>query len=79
MNRKSNFLISISEKETSLENSKYPELPFFQEFEIRSYKISIRYSENASIAKSTDGNIIILFAGNIYQDDLSNYPTIEKY
>jgi asparagine synthase (glutamine-hydrolysing) len=79
MSRKSNFLISIEEIN---DKSDFPGSTDLQNnfcINTGNYKISIKFSDNVLLAKSTDENIIILFAGNIYQDDLFDSVPLDRY
>jgi asparagine synthase (glutamine-hydrolysing) len=79
MNKKSNFLISIKAKTEELHAAKYRSLPNQYNIIINDLSISINYSDNAFFIKSNDENVIILMAGNIYQNDLPEYLSAEKY
>lgn len=79
MNRKSSFLISISERNENADNRVYEGLSESYEMVIGNYKLSINYLKNAVFAKSENENIIILFAGNIYQDDLHQSTSVGQY
>src|SRR4030095_2570348 len=79
MNKKGNFLISVSKDEKKFVRLAHSELPNHYNIKIDNSFISLRYSNNITIAKSNDGNIIILLSGNIYQDDLPAESSIEQY
>ena len=79
MNKKSNFLISIKDKTEELHVAKYGSLPNQYNITINNLSISINYSDNAVFIKSKDENVIILIAGNIYHNDLTQYSTVEEY
>ena len=79
MSRKSNFLISIEEKNKKPDFADNINLQSNYIISTGNLKISLKYSDNVIFAKSADENIIILFAGNIYCDDLSDNVSVEQY
>lgn len=85
MSKKSNFLINFTEKNNQpghIENPGQKVNPKFQNcynFLFDNFSISLRFTNNAFFVKSNDENIIILLSGNIYQDDLYENSSTEKY
>jgi|GEM_PF-2631495 asparagine synthetase B (glutamine-hydrolysing) len=79
MSIKSNFLISIEEKSDKSDFADNIILQNNYVFDAGKLKISLKYSDNVIFAKSADENIIILFAGNIYSDDISDNDSVEQY
>lgn len=79
MSRKSNFLIAITEKDKKSDIREYPDLSNNYYLEIRNLIISFKYSSNTVFIKSKNENVIILFSGNIYQDDIHENASIGEY
>jgi asparagine synthase (glutamine-hydrolysing) len=79
MNKKGNFIISVSKEESEFKSSSYNSLPNRHDLKTGNSFISIKYSNNTVIAKSSDDNIIILLSGNIYPDDLTSEISTEQY
>jgi len=79
MNKKSNFLVSFKEKTDQSHTESIKGLPNIYNFSLDNYIITINYSDNTFFVKSNDDNVIILLAGNIYQDDMPEYGSVEKY
>jgi asparagine synthetase B (glutamine-hydrolysing) len=79
MNKKSSFLTSIAGRNEQPDTGEFSDLVNSFDVTIGNYKLSIKYSSNAVLAKSTDENIFILFAGNIYRDDLTLELSVEQY
>lgn len=79
MNRKSNFLITFTEKNSQSEFNPNSALKNNYNFIIGNFNLSLRFTNNTVFAKSNDDNIIILLSGNIYQDDLYENTSIQEY
>jgi hypothetical protein len=79
MNKKCNYLIPIEEKSEKSDIAEYINLPNNYSISVGDLKIFLKYPNNAIFVKSKDENIIVLFALNIYQDDLFDYVSDEEY
>lgn len=79
MNKKNNFLITFTGINNQPDHSPNPDLQNNFDVKLGNFNISVRYSKNAVFAKSDNENIIILLSGYIYQDDLFEGTSLEKY
>jgi asparagine synthase (glutamine-hydrolysing) len=79
LNRKNNFLITVTQENGQQDLNVNPDLPNHYSINTGNLNITLRFSENTVFAKSNDENIILLLSGYIYQDDLSEYKSIEDY
>jgi len=79
LNRKNNFIITITDLNVQADINPNPGLPKYYNFKTGNLNISLHFSANTVFAKSKDENIIILLSGYIYQDDFSDNIPIEEY
>lgn len=79
MNKKGNFIISVSKEDKKISSSSHNSLPNCHDLKTDNSFISIRYSNNTILVKSSDENIIILLSGNIYPDDFISEISTEQY
>ena len=79
MKKQNDFIISISKKNDKPDILALPDLANCYSFNVGNSEITLKYSNKAIFSKSVDEKIIILFSGNIYQDDLFDNISMEKY
>jgi len=79
LNRKNNFIITVTQEKNQQNLNVNSDLPNHYNINTGNLSITLRYSKNTVFAKSNDENIIILLSGYIYEGDLLKFKSIEDY